>query len=406
MTGPPQQREPANDSGGSPVVRMTDLVAEFDEIRPEVSAAIGRVLDRGHFTSEVEVESLENAIQQECGCRFAVGVASGSAALSLAILACDVGPGDEVITVSNTDIAVGSAINHAGADIVWADIELGTLNIDPDCIVDRIMPATKVLVVTHMHGRPADMERLVPLAKEHNLVMIEDAALAWGAEYHGRRVGTMSAIGCFSFAPTKVLGGIGDSGACLTDDPDLASRLRTLRNYGHRDVRTSSSQLSDLDWTFIEDGFNARMDEVQAATLSIRLGRASGYIARRRAIAARYSQLLEGLPIGLPTESPDSLNVYRAYTILTDERDSLRRHLADAEIETRVYYAPSLHLQPVYVGRGRCRDSLAETEKADREALSLPIHPSLRDADVEYVAEAVAAFFGVNAKRPRGARLN
>src|SRR5579864_8247694 len=241
---------------------IEDLSAEFKAIRQEVLAAVTRVLDSGRFTLAREVEALEEAICQQCGVRFAIGVSSGSTALELALAAADVGPGDEVVTVANTDSAVANAICRAGAGIAWADIDIATFNVDHRDLVARIGPRTKAIVVTHMHGRPADMNPLIALAARHNLVTIEDAALAWGAEYDHRRVGTMATIGCFSFAPTKVLGGIGDSGALVTNDPSIASRIRVLRKYGHCDAPEAIS--SNLDWTFVDAGVNGRMDEIQA----------------------------------------------------------------------------------------------------------------------------------------------
>lgn len=375
---------------------IEDLAAEFRAIRPEVLGAVSRVLDSGRFTLSREVEALEEEICEQCGVRYAIGVSSGSTALELALAAAEIGPGDEVVTVSNTDPAIANAICRAGARIAWADIDIGTFNIDVRGLETRIGSRTKAIVVTHMHGRPVEMDPVLAIAARHQLVAIEDAALAWRAEYDHRRAGSMATIGCFSFAPTKVLGGIGDAGAVVTNDASIASRLRVLRRYGHLENPQGSSK---LDWTFVDAGMNGRMDEIQAAILSIRLSHVEEYVAQRRRNAALYSSLLSGLPLLLPNEDPKAFAVYRAYTLCTEGRDELREHLSGAGVETRTYYSPSLHVQPAYKHVGRFADALPATDKADREAISIPVHPSLREADIRFIADAISAFFSATPVR-------
>jgi dTDP-4-amino-4,6-dideoxygalactose transaminase len=353
------------------------------------------VMQAGHFTPGAEVASLEASVARACGARFAVGVGSGSEAIELALAAFEIGPGDEVATVSNTDIAATAAITHRGARILWIDVDAATLCLDAASLEERLGPRTRAVIVAHMHGCPAEMDRIGDVAARHGLRVIEDAALAWGARFAGRAVGSLGDIACFSFAPTKILGGYGEAGAVVTDDPELADRVRILANYGHAlgQPGEADDDWGNLAWDFVREGWNWRLDELQASILNVKLARVADRIAARRRVATRYSELLAGLPIMLPTAPPGRSAVYRAYTIRTSEQAALRRHLRHAGVETRTYFVPPLHQQPVYSGRGRFHDRLPITEEVSAQVVSVPVHPLLSNDRIEYVATSISRFF-------------
>ena len=372
-------------------VPMYDLRAEYLSMRSAIDAAIRRVLESGTLVMGPEPRAFEEDFARYCGARHAVGVGSGSAAVHLALLACGIGPGDEVITVPNTDIPTTMAISHCGASIVWVDVSPKTLNMAPDGIREKITRRTKAILAVHLFGHPADMDPIMDIARSEGLRVIEDAALAIGAIYRGRKVGTIGDAGCFSLAPTKILGATGDAGIVTTEDDDVAARVKVLRNYGHdlgmdnQDGLVAGVRL----WRLIAEGFNERLDPLHAAVLRAKLPTLDDRIRQRRRTAQRYGELLDGLTLLRPYEDPAVTHVYRTYPILVDARDRVRDHLTSRGIATQAYYTPPLHLQPVYRHLGCGAGSFPVAESIADRLVCLPIFPTMTDEQVREVAAAV-----------------
>jgi dTDP-4-amino-4,6-dideoxygalactose transaminase len=383
-------------------VPMYDLRAEYLEMRPAIDGAIRRVLESGTLVMGAEPAAFEAEFARYCGAREAVGVGSGSAAVHLALLACGIGPGDEVITVPNTDIPTTMAISHCGARIVWVDVDPRTFTIAPERIRERLTSRTKAILPVHLFGHPADMEPIMDLARRQGLYVVEDAALATGATYRGRKVGTIGDLGCFSLAPTKILGASGDAGIITTDRQDLADRIRVLRNYGHDLSMDAQDGLvaGVRVWKLIAEGYNERLDPVHAAVVRVKLRSLDQRIARRRRIAALYGDLLRGLDLVLPFETPGATHVYRAYPVLVRNRDRVRQHLAARGIATQAYYTPLLHLQPVYRHLGHAAGSFPIAEDVANRLVCLPVFPSMSDGQVREVAAAVRQCVAAAPERP------
>jgi dTDP-4-amino-4,6-dideoxygalactose transaminase len=375
---------------------MGDLGAEYRSLKPEIDAAIQRVLDSGNLVLGEELEAFEEAFARYCGARHAVGVGSGTAALQLALLACDLEPGAEVITAPNSDSPTTSAITHAGGTPVWAEIDPRTFNLDPGRIEERITARTRALLPVHLFGQPADMAPIMAIARRHGLLVIEDAALAVGAEYAGRKVGTFGDVGCFSLAPSKVLGALGDAGIVVTDSQELADRVRVLRNYGHgAEMTVDEHELIGIrSWRVVREGYNERLDTLQAAVLRAKLPTLDRRIERRRAAAAAYDALLAEAALQPPAVVPDARHVYLAYTLLLDRREQARDFLAARGVASRIYYAPPLHLQDAYRHLGLGPGAFPVTEDATARMLSLPVFPQITDEQVRAVAAAVTEFTG------------
>lgn len=363
---------------GTRPIPLVDLAAQYPEIRSEVDAAIARVLDSASFILGREVSEFEAAFAAFVGSAGAVGVASGTAALHLALLACDVGPDDEVITTAHTFIATAEAISHTGARPVFVDIDPATYTLDPVRVEAAITPRTKAIIPVHLYGQPADMTALVDIARRYGLRIVEDAAQAHGAEVDGRRCGSIGDLACFSFYPGKNLGAYGDAGAVTGNDPDLLARVRKLRNHG----RTTKYEHDEV-------GFGERMDALQAAILGVKLRRLEAWTELRRAHAARYAELLQGSPVALPVEARGRRHVYHLYVIRSGRRDALLEHLRSAGIGAGIHYPVPLHRQPAYTSRGYRELELPETELAAREVLSLPMYPELSEEQIETVASAI-----------------
>ena len=371
-----------------------DLVAEYHSLQIEIDSAIRRVLERGSYVLGPELEAFENEFASYCGARHAVGVASGTAALLLALLACDLEPGDEVLTAPNTDTPTTSAITHAGGTIALVDTDPRTFNMDPERLGDAITDRTKVILPVHLFGQPADIDAIAEIAERHGAIVIEDGALAVGAEVRGKKVGTFGRMGCFSFAPGKILGGIGAGGAVVTDDAALADRIRVLRNYGHAPGLSldPTNLLGGEGFVVLEEGHNERLDEVQAAVLRAKLPTLDDRIARRRSAAALYNTLFADAAVETPPVIEDAESVYFAYNILLDNRDEARRHLASRGVATRLYYNPLLHMQPAYGHLGKGPGSFPRAEAAASRMMSLPVFPQIADEQIRLVAEAVVEF--------------
>jgi dTDP-4-amino-4,6-dideoxygalactose transaminase len=356
--------------------------------KPEIDAAILGVLESGRLDWGDHVPAFENEFAAFVGARHAVTVNSGTAALKAALLALGIGPGDEVITVPNTDIGTVSAIHLVGAASVFVDVEPDTLCMDPARAEAAIGPRTRAILPVDMFGHPAALVDLAALARQHGLALVEDACLALGATLDGKPVGSFADITCFSFAPTKHLGSFGSGGACVTGDAALAERIRKLSAYGQDRVRHRAIGGTPPPLHHETEGMNERMDEIQAAVLRVKLADVPASIEARRQQAAFYTERFRGL-VEPPGERPGARHAYRNYVVHCDRRDALRERLTAAGIATALSYAPPMHLQPVYARMGLGRGAFPVAERSAERLLGLPIGPHLDDTEVEEVAEAV-----------------
>ncbi|MCC6804435.1 MAG: DegT/DnrJ/EryC1/StrS family aminotransferase [Anaerolineae bacterium] len=342
----------------------------------ELHAAVDRVLDSGWYILGPEVEAFEREFAAYHSVGYAVGVANGTDAIELALRAAGVGRGDEVITVAHTAVPTVCAVERAGASPVLVDIDPTTYTIDPAAVEAAITPRTKAILPVHLYGHPADLNALVGIAQRHKLLLVEDCAQAHGARDNGRLVGTFGDLAAFSFYPTKNLGAYGDGGAVITSDPQLAERLKRLRNYGQ--VRR---------YHHAERGMNSRLDEMQAALLRVKLQHLDAINDARREIAAAYDRSLRG--VTLPTEQPNARHVYHLYVVRHAQRDPLAEALRARGVETLVHYPIPVHLQAAYADLGYGKGSLPVTEQIAQEILSLPLYYGLTEEQIAVVAEAV-----------------
>ncbi len=367
-------------SGGMGPVPFLE-VAPSPALQGELEAAVREVLASGQYILGERVRAFEQALATRCGCRFGVGVNSGTDALELSLRACGIGPGDEVLVPAFTFMATASAVTAAGATPVMVEIEAASYGIDVDAAARRVSGKTKAIIPVHLYGQPCDVDGVLQLAERHRLAVIEDCAQAIGAAYRGRPVGSFGRAGCFSFYPTKNLGAAGDAGAVVTDDPGIAERLSLLRQCGTRDkVRYECF------------GRNSRLDELQAAILSVKLKYLDGWNEARRVRAGWYREAFarEGVEsVVLPQELPERRHVYNVFAVRVSERDRVRQELASRGIETMVYYARPLHLDSFYEGRAAKAGDLPRAEQAAREALALPMHPELSREAVATVVRAL-----------------
>jgi dTDP-4-amino-4,6-dideoxygalactose transaminase len=365
------------------MIPVVDLKAQYAAIKPEVDTAIQRVLAHTQYIQGPEVRSFEEAFARFVGAGAAIGVASGTAALHLALLACGIGPGDEVITTPFTFYATAEAINQAGATPVFVDIAPDTYNLDPAKIEAAITPRTRAIVPVHLYGQSADMDEILPIARRHGLRVIEDAAQAHAAEHHGRRCGSLGDLACFSFYPSKNLGCYGDGGMVTGSDPALLARIRRLRDHG----RVGKYEHVELGW-------GSRLDALQAAILGAKLPHLEQWTEQRRAAAARYNDLLSGAEVVTPTARSYNRHVYYCYVIRTPWRDALAAHLAAQGIDTVVHYPIPMHLQPAYREMGLGPGTFPVAETAAQQVLSLPMFPEISPEQQQRVAGAVRVFAG------------
>ncbi|TWT96743.1 Aminotransferase [Botrimarina colliarenosi] len=382
-------------AGAEPVpVPLLDINRQNEPLRDEILAAITEVVDTGAFLKGPAVRDLEAEVARLCGVGHAVGCASGTDAILVALMAHGVGPGDEVILPSFTFFATAGCVSRLGATPVFADILPDTFNIDPADIARRITPATKAILPVHLFGQAADMDAINALAAEHGLPVIEDAAQAIGADYHGRPIGSLGSIGCISFYPTKNLGGMGDGGMITTDDAELASRMRILCDHG-QEPRYYHHMV----------GLNSRLDTIQAAALGVKLKRLAGYAAARGRHAARYNEAFDngaaGAVVTTPVEAPGCSSVWNQYTVRVAEgrRDALQSWLSERKIGAAIYYPVPLHLQNCFADLGYQRGDLPHTERAAEEVLSLPVFPELTAEEQDRVIDAVNAYAAVTSVR-------
>jgi len=359
-------------------VPLLDLKAQYAGIKDEVLAAVGDVLDSQVCILGPKVEELEERIAALFDCKFGVGVSSGTDALLAALMALEIGPGDEVITTPFTFFATAGCVTRLGATPVFVDIDPRTYNMDPQLIERAITPQTKAIIPVHLFGQMCDMDPIMEIARRHNLFVIEDAAQAISSTYKGRKAGSIGTVGCFSFYPTKNLGGAGDGGMLVTNDAELNERLMVMRSHGskpkyyHRVV-----------------GGNFRLDSLQAAILLVKLPHLEAWSEGRRRNAAIYDQELAGSPIGIPWVHADTISIYNQYVIRVQGRDELIAHLQAEQIGSEIYYPVPLHLQECFRNLGYKEGDLPESERAAHEVLALPIYPELSREQIGIVCRAV-----------------
>ena len=367
-------------------VAFLDLKAQFDGIRDEVTAAISRVMESQHFILGEEVLALENEIASFVGTSSAIGCASGSDALYIALLAAGIGPGDEVVTTPFTFVATAGSIARIGAKPVFVDINPETFNLDVAQIPKALTSRTKAIMPVHLFGLPADLDPILEIARDRKLVVVEDAAQAIGSRYKGKFIGSIGDYGCFSFFPSKNLGGAGDGGLVTTSDVQSADRLRLLRAHGSR-----------KKYSYEIVGTNSRLDALQAAILRVKLKHLPEWTEQRRANARRYTQLFTDLSlaryIAWPKETPGRYHVYNQFTIRAKDRDALRKHLTAQKIPTDIYYPSPLHVQPAFAYLGHREGDFPNAEAASKEVLALPIYPELRPEAQGTVAQAILEFY-------------
>jgi len=374
---------------------MLDLARQYGELREEILAAIERVCSSQHFILGAEVEAFEQEIAAFTGASHAVGCASGTDALWLALAAVGVQPGDSVLTTPFSFFASASAIVRAGARPVFVDVDPQTLNLDPAQVEAHLRAAKsvrlRVLLPVHLYGLCADMDALARLASEFGLTLVEDAAQAIGASWRDQRAGSLGAAAAFSFYPSKNLSAYGDAGLITTSDPDCAARMQRLRNHG-----------SPRRYLHEELGWNSRLDAIQAAVLRVKLPHVETWNQKRREHAATYDRLLAqvGLvsptgdaPVRVLTTYSHARHVYHQYVIRARNRDDLRQFLAARNIGTEIYYPIPLHLQPVFTYLGYREGDLPESERAAREVLALPMFPELREDELQWVVESIAEYY-------------
>lgn len=362
------------------MIPLADLQAQYRSLKPDIDAAIARVLESAQFVLGPAVESFERNFAAYCRASDAVAVNSGTSALHVALLAAGVKAGDEVITVPFTFVATAAAIEYAGARPVFVDIEPDYYTMDPSALERAITPRTKAVVPVHLFGQAADMDPIVEIARRHKLAVIEDACQAHGAEYRGRRVGTIGDIGCFSFYPGKNLGAYGEGGAAVTSNPQYAETMRLLRSWGEK-----------TRYEHRLKGFNYRMDGIQGAILGVKLQYLEAWTEARRSHAATYGRLLAGTPARPPRERPDGRHVYHVYAVRLPHRDAWRAHLTEMQIQTGIHYPIPVHLQPAYRDLSYKPGDFPVAEMVAREILSLPLFPEMTGSQIETVAGAVRA---------------
>ena len=358
-------------------IPMVDPAGEYRELKAEIDAAVARVFSSGRFVLGPEGEALEREIAQFVGAAHAVGCNSGTDALHFPLLAAGIGPGDEVVIPGFTFFATGEAVSYTGATPVFADVDAGTFNLDPESLRKSITRKTKGVIAVHLFGQCAALDEIAAICKEKKLVLVEDCAQCIGADYDGRRAGSWGDFGGFSFYPTKNLAAAGDAGLMTARSEEHVKILRMLRHHGSRQ-------------TYLHErvGWNSRLDELQAAVLRVKLKRLEGFNQRRRAVAKRYREKLAGAKVALPVEHGRGTHVYHQFTIRSERRDAIREALGKEGIASSVFYPMPLHQQPAYAGLAR-KVALPNAEAAAKTVLSLPIHPLLDEASIDRIAACV-----------------
>jgi dTDP-4-amino-4,6-dideoxygalactose transaminase len=361
-------------------VPLLDLKAQYETIRDEIRSAIDRVLESQNFILGPEVAALEREVAEYSQCKFGIGVSSGTDALLVALMAIGVKPGDEVITTPYSFFATAGVIARLGAVPIFADIDPETFNIDPNKIESKISSRTRALIPVHLFGRMARMDAIVGITKRHGIRVIEDAAQGIGSEYRGRRAGSLGHLGCFSFYPTKNLGGFGDGGMVTTNDETLAERVRMLRVHGYRTKYHNAAV-----------GGNFRLDEIQAAILRVKLKYLDRWTESRRRNAALYRDLLPNA-VSAPADDPDGRHIYNQFVVRYKHRDELMKWMKNRSIGSEIYYPVPLHLQECFNSLGGKHGDFPESERAANQTLALPIYPELTTEMLSHVAATIREF--------------
>lgn len=367
-------------------VDLLDLRAQYQEIKEEVEAAIDQVLTHQHFILGPEVKKFEEEVARYCGVNHAIGVASGSDALLLSLMAIGVGREDIVLTTPYTFFATAGCISRLGARPVFIDIDPETYNIDPAKVEECLKrhATVKAIIPVHLFGQCAEMDPILDLAEKNGLKVIEDAAQALGTEYKGRKAGTVGDIGCFSFFPSKNLGGLGDGGMIVTNDQSLAERFRSLRVHGMGKIKYSYSHI----------GINSRLDTLQASVLRVKLSYLDKWNEGRRSNAAFYNRAFKDSPVATPYATDHSRHIYNQYVIRVPDRDGLLAHLNSARIGCAVYYPIPLHIQDCFKSLGYKEGDFPESERAAKETLAIPVYPELTEEQKSYIVNKILEFVG------------
>jgi dTDP-4-amino-4,6-dideoxygalactose transaminase len=365
------------------MVRFVDLNAQYQTIKSEIDEAVARVLTSSQFVLGSEVAAFEEEFAAYCKTRYGIGVNSGTSALHLALLACGVGPGDEVVTTPFTFVATVAAIVYTGARPVFVDIDPASFTIDTNQIEGAIGKRTKAILPVHLYGQMADMDSILNIAKRHKLMVIEDAAQAHGAKYKGRRAGSLGDLGCFSFYPGKNLGAYGEGGMVVTNNPEFNRTIRMLRDWGQ-----------DKKYCHVLKGYNYRMEGIQGSILRVKLRHLERWTEARRSHAVTYNRLLAGLNVKTPVEMTDRCHVYHVYALRCTKRDALQEGLASRKIQTGIHYPFPVHLLEAYSDLGYKAGDFPHSECAGNEELSLPMYPELTEAQMKEVSEAICASVG------------
>jgi dTDP-4-amino-4,6-dideoxygalactose transaminase len=373
-------------------IPLTDVSWQHRTLRPEIEAAVWRLLDEQTCDGSVQILELEASLGAWLGGVLAAGVQSGTAGIFLALKALDIGTGDEVITIANSDLATTAAVSHTGARFVLVDVDPVSYTMDVAQVEAAITPRTRVIMPVHLYGHPADMDAILEIARRRGLLVVEDACLALGAEYKGRWCGTMGHMGVYSFAPRKMIGGAGNGGAVVTRDPDLNYRVRQLRGYGLSPALSElpiGSRLQQPNLPHETEGYNLRLDGMNAAIVNVKLTRLHEWLAHRRAVADRYAAHFAGTAVISPKTLPGCRHSFRNYAVQLPHRDAVRAYLRELGIVSSVLYAPPVHLQPVYQHLGLGPGSFPVAEALAERNLCLPMYPGLALEAVDEIAQAV-----------------
>lgn len=362
-------------------VKLVDLGRQYETIKPEIDRALADVLNRTDFVLGEAVRCFEEEFAHYCQAKYAVGLDSGTSALELGLRALGIGPGDEVLVPANSFIASAATVSFTGATPVFVDVDPDTYTMDVRQLARRITPRTKAIMPVHLYGQPAEMDTIMAVAERYGLYVVEDACQAHGARYKGRRVGAIGHVGAFSFYPGKNLGAYGDGGALVTNDSEIAERVRVMRHWGQRERYLHHYK-----------GWNHRLDTIQAAVLRVKLRYLDEWNARRRHWARLYDQLLAGTSIICPKELPSAEHVYHLYVIQVEERDRLQTFLASQGIATGIHYPIPIHLQPAYADLGYRAGDMPVTEHCAARVLSLPLFAELKTEEVEFIADRIRSF--------------
>jgi dTDP-4-amino-4,6-dideoxygalactose transaminase len=361
-------------------IQMVDLKVNYLSVKDEIDAAVHAVMDKTNFILGDEVARFEKEFAAYCGAKYAVGVANGTDAIKIALIAAGIKPGDEVITTPFTFIATSEAVSKAGATPVFADISIDDYNIDPARIEKKITKKTKAILPVHLYGHPADMDRIMDIAKKHGLMVLEDCAQAFTAKYNGKVAGSIGKAGCFSFFPAKNLGCFGDGGMIITSDESTYENAKALRNHGSR-----------VKYYTEMHGFNSRLDTIQAAVLSVKLKHIDKWTKMRNDVAAKYASQLKDFAV-VPKTKKNCLHSFNYYNLLfksKEERDRVQKKLSQEGVASQIYYPVSLHLQEVYKELGYKAGDFPLSEQGQDCTLSLPMYPELNDEQINYICRAV-----------------